>query len=128
MNKKIPDSELEILRTLWREQRPVKSVELCDEFQQTKGWSRSTTNTLIGRLRYKDLIEPANRYGAARFVPLITEEEYILAEEAKLLKRFGSAKKLIAAMLRNNNLTDADLDELREYLNGAGGNENPTPQ
>ena len=124
MKPKISDAELEILRVLWREQRPVKAVELSNEFYQTKGWNKSTTNTLITRLRDKGLIEPAERYGVARYIPLISEDEYILAEEAKLLERFGSAKKLVAAMVRNKHLTDADIDELRDYFNSTGGEDN----
>jgi len=124
MNTKISDSEQEILRILWREQRPTKAVELSNELQQKKGWNKSTTNTLITRLRDKGLIEPTERYGVARYIPLITEDEYILAEEAKLLERFGSAKKLVAAMVHNNHLSDADIDELREYFNSIGGDAN----
>jgi len=123
MSIKISDSELEIMRTLWREQRPLKAVEFSSEFMQTKGWSKSTTNTLITRLRDKGLIEPKERYGVARYIPLITEDEYILAEEATLLTRFGSAKKLAIAMVRNNHLTDADIDELKEYFNTGDKNE-----
>ena len=121
MTTKISDAELNILRVLWRERRPVKAVELSCELQQAIGWSKSTTNTLITRLRDKGLIEPAERYGVARYIPLIDEDDYILAEEAKLLERFGGAKKLVAAMVRNKHLTDADIDELREYFNGTGG-------
>ena len=117
MEIKISDSELEIMRILWREQRPLKAAELCEELEQKKGWSKSTTNTLITRIRDKGLIEPAERYGVARYVPLITEDAYILAEEKNLLERFGSAKKLALAMVRNKHLTDTDIDELRDYFN-----------
>lgn len=121
MNTKISDSELEILRILWRENRPIKAVELSDELQQKKGWNKSTTNTLVTRLRDKGLIEPAERYGVARYIPLISEDEYLLEEEAKLLGRFGSAKKLAIAMVRNKHLTDTDIDELKTYFNACEG-------
>ena len=121
MDIKISDSELEIMRVLWREQRPLKVSEFSDELEQTKGWNKSTTNTLVTRLRDKGLIEPAERYGVARYIPLITEDEYILAEEKTLLDRFGSAKKLAIAMVRNKHLTDSDIDELREYFNMTEG-------
>jgi len=118
---KISDSELEIMRILWRETQPQKAGEMCDELEHTRGWNRSTTNTLITRLRDKGLIEPIDRYGVARYVTLVTEDEYILAEEKTLLTRFGSAKKLALAMVRNKHLTDTDIDELREYFNAEGG-------
>ena len=113
---KISDSELEIMRILWKEQRPVKAAELCEALHRSRGWNKSTTNTLITRLRDKNLIEPTERYGVARYVPLISEDEYILAEEKTLLERFGSAKKLVLAMVRNKHLTNEDIDELKEYF------------
>jgi len=121
---KISDAELEIMKILWRENRPLKAAELRDELEQTRNWNRSTTNTLITRLRDKDLIEPAERYGVARYIPLVTEDNYILAEEKNLLERFGSAKKLAMAMVRNKHLTDTDIDELREYFNESWGDIN----
>ena len=124
MDIKISDSELEIMRILWREQRPLKVAEFRDELEEKKGWNKSTTNTLVTRLRDKGLIEPTERYGVARYIPLISEDEYILAEERTLLERFGSAKKLALAMVRNKHLTNADIDELQEYFNMEAGDNN----
>jgi len=121
---KISDAELEIMRIIWRENRPLKAAELRDELEQTKNWNRSTTNTLVTRLRDKGLIEPVDRYGVARYISLISEDDYILAEEKNLLERFGSAKKLALAMVRNKHLTDTDIDELREYFNNSWGEVN----
>ncbi|MCL2378675.1 MAG: BlaI/MecI/CopY family transcriptional regulator [Defluviitaleaceae bacterium] len=118
---KISDAELEVMRIIWRENQPQKAAVLQDELKQTKNWSRSTTNTLITRLRDKGFIEPTQRYGVARYIPLISEDEYLLAEEKNLLERFGSAKKLAIAMVRNKHLTSTDIDELREYFNNAWG-------
>ena len=120
MDIKIADAELEIMRILWREQRPIKVIEFSELLEQSKGWKKSTTKTLVTRLRDKGLIEPMERYGVASYVPLISEDEYILAEEKTLLDKFGSAKKLAIAMVRNGHLTDTDIDELREYFRVEG--------
>jgi predicted transcriptional regulator len=116
MDLKIPDAELTIMRILWREQRPLKVSEFLGELEQSKGWNKSTTHTLVTRLRDKGLIEPTERYGVARYIPLVTEDDYILAEEKVVLEKFGCAKKLALAMVRNGHLTDADIDELRDYF------------
>ena len=124
MNIKISDSELEIMRILWREKRPLKVSEFREELEQKKSWNKSTTGTLVTRLRDKGMIEPAERYGVARYVPLITEDEYVLESEKALLEKFGSAKKLAIAMVRNGHLNDKDLEELRDYfIMGGEGNE-----
>jgi len=116
MDIKISDSELEIMRILWRENRPLKVAEFRDELEQRKGWNKSTTGTLVTRLRDKGFIEPTERYGVARYIPLITEDEYVLGQERALLEKFGSAKKLAIAMVRNGHLSDADIEELRQFF------------
>lgn len=120
MEIKISDSELEVMRILWRENRPLKVAEFRDELEQRKGWNKSTTHTLVTRLRDKGLIEPTERYGVARYVPLISEDDFILAEEKNVLEKFGSAKTLALAMVRNGHLTDTDIEELREYFKMGG--------
>ena len=117
---KISDSELEVMRILWRENRPMKVSDFRDELEQNKGWNKSTTQTLVTRLRDKGLIEPAERYGVARYVPLITEDEYVLSEEKAILEKVGSAKALAMAMVRNGHLCDADIEELRDYFRMGG--------
>jgi len=124
MDVKISDSELAIMRILWREQCPLKVSDFLGELEHTKGWNKSTTHTLVARLRDKSLIEPTERYGVARYIPLITEDDYILSEEKAVLEKFGGAKKLALAMVRNGHLTDTDIDELRDFFRmGAAGNE-----
>ena len=120
MDFKIADAELEIMRILWREKRPLKVAEFRGELEENKGWNKSTTHTLVTRLRDKGLIEPTERYGVARYIPLVTEDDYILSEEKALLNKFGSAKTLALAMVRNGHLTDSDVEDLREYFKNGG--------
>jgi predicted transcriptional regulator len=120
MDAKIQDSELAVMRILWRERRPLKISEFRQELEDTKGWNKSTTQTVVTRMRDKGFIEPAERYGVARYVPLVTEDEYHLHEGKAVLARFGSAKALALAMVRNGSLTDRDVEELREYFQRGG--------
>jgi BlaI family penicillinase repressor len=120
MNIKISDAELEIMKILWRENKPLKVAEFRDELERFKGWNKSTTHTLVARLRDKGCIEPVERYGVARYVPLISEDEYILTEERTMLDKIGSGKKLALAMVRNGHLSDADVEELLEYIKTGG--------
>ena len=116
MTVNITDSELAVMRTLWREQRPLKVSEFAPQLEQSKGWNISTTHTLVTRLRDKNLIEPVARYGVARYVPLVSEDDYILSEERAVLEKLGGVKKLAIAMVRNGHLSAADIDELRAYF------------
>ena len=120
MDIRISDSELEVMRILWRENRPLKISEFRDELEEIRGWNKSTTQTVVTRMRDKGIIEPAERYGVARYVPLVTEDEYTLSEGKAVLERVGSAKALALAMVRNGNLTDSDVEELRDYFRMGG--------
>jgi len=121
MNTSITNAELEVMRLLWRENRAWTIVELRAVLEPAKGWNKSTIHTLVSRLRGKGVVTHLDKYGAAQFVPLVSEDEYLLAEEKAMLEKFGSAKKLALAMVRNGHLTDSDIDELRDYFKMGGG-------
>ncbi|MDR1914499.1 MAG: BlaI/MecI/CopY family transcriptional regulator [Clostridiales bacterium] len=124
MNRTITDAELEVMRLLWHSERALTTVEIRSVLEASKGWNKSTIHTLVSRLRGKGVITHLDKYGAAQFVPLVTEDEYILEEEKAVLEKFGSAKKLALAMVRNGHLTDSDIDELRGYFKmEVGGND-----
>ncbi|MCL2343109.1 MAG: BlaI/MecI/CopY family transcriptional regulator [Firmicutes bacterium] len=121
MDIAITDAELEVMRLLWRERRALTIAELRGSLEQSKGWNKSTIHTLVSRLREKGVITRLDRYGAAQYLPLVTQEDYMLAEEKTVLEKFGSAKNLAIAMVRNGHLTDGDIDELRAYFTMGGG-------
>jgi BlaI family penicillinase repressor len=120
MNKRITDAELEVMRLFWREGRPLTLAAICEALTQTSKWKASTIRTFVTRLREKSAITRLDKYGAAQYVPLVTEDDYVLAEEKAALKRLGGAKKLAIAMVRNGLLTDADIEELSEYFKMEG--------
>ncbi|MDR3277938.1 MAG: BlaI/MecI/CopY family transcriptional regulator [Oscillospiraceae bacterium] len=123
MNKNITDAELEVMRVLWREKRALTLADIRTELERRKSWNKSTVQTLVLRLRDKGVIERLDKYGAAQYVPIVSEDAYALAEEKAVLEKFGSAKKLLAAMARNGHLTDSDIDELRDYFKLGGDGE-----
>jgi BlaI family penicillinase repressor len=109
------------MRLLWREGGPMTLARIREELLRTTSWNHSTIKTLVFRLRDKGVVAPLDKYGAAQYAALVTEDEYLLAEERAALERFGSARKLALAMVRNGHLTGADIDELREYFKMGGG-------
>jgi len=121
MAKTITDAELEVMRILWREGRPVTFAEIKDELERTKGLSKSTVNTHISRLRDKGVVTHLDKYGAAQYYPLVTEDEYIHTEQNAVIEKLGGARKFMAAMVRNGHLREEDIDELREYFKMGGG-------
>jgi BlaI family penicillinase repressor len=120
--KTITDAELAVMRLLWREKRPMTLAQIRTELLQTTKWNRSTIKTLVFRLRDKGVITNLDQYGAAQFVPVVAEKEYIRAETPAFLNRVfeGSAKKLVAALVDSGKLTSGDIAELRDYFKVEG--------
>jgi BlaI family penicillinase repressor len=123
MNAIITDAELEVMKILWREKRPVLFTDIRLELEDTKHWKTSTIQTLIYRLRDKGVIHSIDDR-AARYVPDVPKEDYLRAEGQSFLDRVfdGSAKNLVAALYQSGQLTERDIAELLESFNGGDSN------
>ena len=124
-NKMITDAEVEVMRLLWREQRPMTLAQIRDVLLQTTKWNHSTIKTLVFRLRDKGVITHLDKYGPAQFFPLVTEEEYLLDESESMLGKLfdGSAVKMIATLRQGGKLSDKDIEELRAFFQMGGEGE-----
>ena len=117
VNFKISDAELEVMRILWREEQAVSFGDIRTELSEKTGWEKSTIATLLRRLQKKGAIsiqEKEIRY----YVPNITKEDYITLKKRSLIDKLydGSAKNFVAALCRSGELTETDIDELKEYF------------
>ena len=121
-NKTITDAEVEVMRLLWREQRPMTLAQIREALLQTTTWNHSTIKTLVFRLRDKGVITHLDKYGPAQYVPLVMESEYLLGESESMLSKLfdGSAVKMIATLRQGGKLSDDDINELREYFQTGG--------
>jgi len=118
---KIADSELEIMRILWREGRPMPFAEIRAELEETKGWKKSTIQTLVLRLRDKGIIATHDKY-VTMYSANISQEAFIQSEGQTFIDRLfgGSAKNLVAALCRGGQLGESDIDELKEFFKVEG--------
>ena len=114
---KISEAELEVMKILWREGKPLCFSEIREELEKTKRWNISTINTLVRRLTHKDAIE-AQKHGIAFYTPNVTETEYIQAEEQIMLDKLhgGSARKFVAALCQTGRLSENDIDEMKKFF------------
>lgn len=116
--ERLPESELEVMLTLWHNRTPLTAGEITKLLADTHGWKSATVHVLLGRLGEKGFVS-CDRSGYKHlFTPAITEEEYSRGEERTMIKRFfgGSAKNMIASLLNADGLTDEDLEELSAML------------
>lgn len=113
---KIQDSELEVMRVLWEAGRPMPLIEIRQELSLRRGWEDSTVKTLLRRLCAKDIVRLEKR-GIYRAV--VTKEEYNSWSTKHYLGKVfdGSAKKLVASLLSDGQLSEADIAELSAMFN-----------
>ena len=123
MSVRITDSELEIMRILWREGRPLAFGEIRPELEKKNKWNKSTIQTLVTRLRDKGAINATFNY-VTLYSANVTKQEFILDEGQTFLDKLfdGNAKKMVAAFCQNGQLSEGDIDELKQFFT-AGGEE-----
>ncbi|MDR1537407.1 MAG: BlaI/MecI/CopY family transcriptional regulator [Clostridiales bacterium] len=121
MNATITDAELEVMKVLWRENRPVLFTDIRLELEETKKWKTSTIQTLVYRLRDKGVIHSIPG-SMARYVTDVPKAEYLRSEGQSFIDKLfdGSARNLVAALCQNGQLTEQDIAELRDYFNAGG--------
>ena len=118
----ISDAEHEVMKILWREARPVPFSDIRLELHEKMGWEKSTIATLLRRLQDKGAVS-ARVQKVRYYTPNIPHEEYIQSKEQSMIDKLygGSAKNLVAALCHRGKITEADIDELKEYFQIGGG-------
>ncbi|ADL50234.1 BlaI/MecI/CopY family transcriptional regulator [Clostridium cellulovorans] len=117
MNKlvsKITDSELEVMRVLWKAGNELPIAEIRRVLEEMSNWDTSTIKTLLRRLCEKGVVS-VNKREVFYYSPLVSETEYNEYVTQSLIDRlyYGSAKKLVASLLGSKKLRDSDIEELR---------------
>ena len=115
--ERISDSELDVMKVLWEAEDALPVTVIREKLQERKGWEATTVKTLVSRLLGKGVIAQEKRK-VFFYSPLVNEAEYNEWATSNLIHRLykGSAKNLIAALVRSDDLTEADLKELREMF------------
>lgn len=116
---KLSETELELMKVIWESEPPVTSTELLQIFAaRGKGWKGQTISTFLSRLVDKGVLESTRHGRTNKYVPLITPDDYKLAEAEHVLDGLyqGSVKNLIAALYDGDKLSDEDIEELKQWF------------
>ena len=112
-DQKLFDSEYRLLSIVW-ENEPVQSGELCKLCQESLGWKRTTTYTVLKKLCNKGVLR-----NEAAIVTSIVRREEVQRQEGQVVldKAFGgSLPQFIAAFLGEQGISDAEAQEIREMI------------
>jgi BlaI family penicillinase repressor len=114
---KITDSELEVMKLLWRAEDALPVTEIREQLQRSKSWEPATIKTLISRLVSKGVVRQEKR-NVFYYSPVITEKEYSSWATKDLITRIydGKARDLIASLVNSDGLSQDDIAELREMF------------
>lgn len=114
----ISESEYEVLKVIW-DNEPVSTNEIVDIVTKTHNWNMRTVHTLISRLDKKGAVCHKKEGRTFVYSSLIKKDEYIKTESKSFLKKFydGTANKMVMNFIKNDMLSEEDIEELRNILN-----------
>ena len=122
---KIPDTELEIMQVIWNNPTPITTSEVKRLLEEERPWSIGALQTLLNRLIDRGVIEGGMLGNSKTYIPLISEEEYLVAESRSFLRKItgNSITKLVASLYDSQSISDKDLEELKKFIDSKGKND-----
>lgn len=116
---KLNDAELRVMDVIWDEGDPSAS-RVSEVLKARFEYSRTTTYTLIKRCIDKgaiERVEPGFRCRA-----LVSREEVQESRTEELINKVfdGSPDKLIASILGNKKMSDAEIERLKKMIKNWG--------
>lgn len=116
----LSDGEWKLMNLLW--QNPPKTItQLTKELEELTGWKRNVIITMLKRLEAKGAARHREGERAKLFYPAVDREGTVLEETRGFLNRVfqGSFSLMVNAMVDSRELSDQDIEELKEILEKA---------
>jgi BlaI family penicillinase repressor len=113
----ISEAEWKVMKVLWGK-APLPAMEIINALAGTEDWHPNTVKTLLSRLHKKKVLGVEKQKNLYLYRPLVTEAECVRTESESFLHRVfgGSVKPLLMHFVQKQELSSADLDELRKIL------------
>ena len=117
MDDRIFDSELKLMELIWEQEGTnVTAKELSRQAEESIGWNKNTTYTVIKKCVEKGFVS-RNEPGFLCHA-LITLDEVRQEETRSLADRLfdGAADKLFAALVTGRKLTSNEMDNIQRII------------
>ena len=113
-NINISDAELEVMKVIWNENRPITSLDIVESFEN-KGWKKTTIGTFLTRLVEKGALSAEKQGKLYYYTPLISQKDYRKSQTKNLISSLygGSIKDFAVSLFEEQSISDEDLKELR---------------
>lgn len=115
--------ELELMRVIW-ERGTATAAEIGEALGPRRPLAGTTIHTVLANLRRKGSIEPVPTVERAlRFAPRIPRDQVATRTLRQVMQNFfgNSPQRLMAHLLREESVSEAELGELKKLLNKKGG-------
>ena len=114
--KRLPDTELEVIKALWVCGDHTPRAALEKELEGF-GWATNTVNTYLTRLVNKGFVSVEHNRSGNLYSAIVSKEEYQEFDSRSILSHlYGSPRNFVAALARSG-LKEGELEELHLLLN-----------
>ena len=116
MSNRVSESEKLVMEVLWQES-PLSSDEVVARLSQ-QDWNEKTVKTFLNRLVKKQVLAFERDGRRYLYHPLIQREEFLRSESKGFLDKIfkGDMRELLATFVDNKQLSEEELDYLRDLL------------
>ena len=121
MQQKIAESEWKIMKIIWAH-APISGNDIIELLADATQWSPKTVRTLLNRLVKKQVIGFEKDGRSYIYSPLLSQSECTREERRSFLNRVydGALQPMLAAFIEEEQLSDDEIEELRQILNKKG--------
>ena len=109
--EKLFEGEYKLMEVLW-DAGAVNSTHLVELCREKLGWNKSTTYTVLRRLKNKGALRHENTV----VTPVLTQEEAIRAQGEELVERVGGLSLFMTAFLSGRRLTAQEAEDLKRLI------------
>ncbi len=118
--KRLPDTELEVMKAVWKLGKGATRPELEQELSEL-GWASTTVNTYLTRLAKKGFLSVEHAPRGNRYTPRVSQEDYqTFDSQAVLDQLYGTPRNFVAALARGG-MKKQEVSQLRALLNELEG-------
>lgn len=112
----ISNAELEVMQILWKNNRPMKVQEVCDELEDK--WEYRTVATLLIRMREKGAVECVKENKVNYYTSLLDKNSYTKSQTKTFIQKLynGSVKDLAVSLFRSEEMSKEDIEEIRRMF------------
>ena len=122
-NPQVSDSELELLKIIWASGGTALYAQIMEKLTQSAHtWQKNTVITLLSRLVEKGFLKTGKIGRRNEYTAVVSEADYQAAQTQALVNKLyeGSARDLVAALIRREALSAQDFQELKRFWEGEG--------